>query len=177
MKNIIKDACILFAITLVAGILLGLVYNVTKDPIAQQNEKAKQKAYQEVIADADKFEALDGSYASDKVAETAKAVLSASATDFSKDDVSEVVAGIKNGKIIGFVVKDPSFLAQFNGTKTSEYKVVTDGTGSSSDSSIDAIGGSTVTSKAITKGVNAALAVYADLAKANVKTVGGVSVE
>mgnify|MGYP000258395835 FL=1 len=31
MKNIIKDACILFAITLVAGILLGLVYNVTKD--------------------------------------------------------------------------------------------------------------------------------------------------
>ena len=58
MKNIIKDACILFAITLVAGILLGLVYNVTKDPIAQQNEKAKQKAYQEVIADADKFEAL-----------------------------------------------------------------------------------------------------------------------
>ena len=201
MKNIIKDACILFAITLVAGILLGLVYNVTKDPIAQQNEKAKQKAYQEVIADADKFEALDGSYASDKVAETAKAVLSASATDFSKDDVSEVVAGIKNGKIIGFVVtvgtylgtsiltisetaglgmrakQDPSFLAQFNGTKTSEYKVVTDGTGSSSDSSIDAIGGSTVTSKAITKGVNAALAVYADLAKANVKTVGGVSVE
>ena len=216
MKNIIKDACILFAITLVAGILLGLVYNVTKDPIAQQNEKAKQKAYQEVIADADKFEALDGSYASDKVAETAKAVLSASATDFSK----EVVAGIKNGKIIGFVVtvvahdgyggdikfsvglstdgtylgtsiltisetaglgmrakQDPSFLAQFNGTKTSEYKVVTDGTGSSSDSSIDAIGGSTVTSKAITKGVNAALAVYADLAKANVKTVGGVSVE
>ena len=208
MKNIIKDACILFAITLVAGILLGLVYNVTKDPIAQQNEKAKQKAYQEVIADADKFEALDGSYASDKVAETAK------------DDVSEVVAGIKNGKIIGFVVtvvahdgyggdikfsvglstdgtylgtsiltisetaglgmrakQDPSFLAQFNGTKTSEYKVVTDGTGSSSDSSIDAIGGSTVTSKAITKGVNAALAVYADLAKANVKTVGGVSVE
>ena len=186
MKNIIKDACILFAITLVAGILLGLVYNVTKDPIAQQNEKAKQKAYQEVIADADKFEALDGSYASDKVAETAKAVLSASATDFSKDDVSEVVAGIKNGKIIGFVEtaglgmrakQDPSFLAQFNGTKTSEYKVVTDGTGSSSDSSIDAIGGSTVTSKAITKGVNAALAVYADLAKANVKTVGGVSVE
>ena len=53
-----------------------LYIHVTKDPIAQQNEKAKQKAYQEVIADADKFEALDGSYASDKVAETAKAVLS-----------------------------------------------------------------------------------------------------
>ena len=222
MKNIIKDACILFAITLVAGILLGLVYNVTKDPIAQQNEKAKQKAYQEVIADADKFEALDGSYASDKVAETAKAVLSASATDFSKDDVSEVVAGIKNGKIIGFVVtvvahdgyggdikfsvglstdgtylgtsiltisetaglgmrakQDPSFTSQFTAKSdaVASFSVVTDGSASESNANVDAIGGSTVTSKAITKGVNAALAVYADLAKANVKTVGGVSVE
>ena len=176
MKNIIKDACILFAITLVAGILLGLVYNVTKDPIAQQNEKAKQKAYQEVIADADKFEALDGSYASDKVAETAKTVLSASATDFSKDDVSEVVAGIKNGKIIGFVVTVVAHDG-YGGDIKFSVGLSTDGTGSSSDSSIDAIGGSTVTSKAITKGVNAALAVYADLAKANVKTVGGVSVE
>ena len=104
MKNIVKDACILFAITLVAGILLGLVYNVTKDPIAQQNEKAKQKAYQEVIADADKFEELDGKYSADNIATTAKEVLDAAATDFSKDDVSEVVAGVKNGKIDGYVV-------------------------------------------------------------------------
>mgnify|MGYP001038583550 FL=1 len=52
-----------------------------------------------------------------------------------------------------------------------------DGSASESNANVDAIGGSTVTSKAITKGVNAALAVYADLAKANVKTVGGVSVE
>ena len=220
MKNIIKDACILFAITLVAGILLGLVYNVTKDPIAQQNEKAKQKAYQEVIADADKFEALDGSYASDKVAETAKAVLSASATDFSKDDVSEVVAGIKNGKIIGFVVTvvahdgyggdikfstgissdgkymgtsilsisetaglgmraktDPAFLAQFNGASVDKFTVVKDGTGSSSEDKIDAIGGSTVTSKAVTKGINTALAVFKELKSENVKTVGGASIE
>lgn len=220
MKNIIKDACILFAITLVAGILLGLVYNVTKDPIAQQNEKAKQKAYQEVIADADKFEALDGSYASDKVAETAKAVLSASATDFSKDDVSEVVAGIKNGKIIGFVVTvvahdgyggdikfsvgikadgtysgtsilsisetaglgmraktDPTFLGQLEGKKVSKFNVVKDGTGSSADDKVDAIGGSTITSKAVVKGVNAALTVYNGLASANVKTVGGATIE
>ena len=205
MKNIIKDACILFAITLVAGILLGLVYNVTKDPIAQQNEKAKQKAYQEVIADADKFEALDGSYASDKVAETAKAVLAASATDFSKDDVSEVVAGIKNGKIIGFVVtvvahdgyggdikftvgistdgkvlgvsflsisetaglgmrakQDPSFTSQFTAKSdaVASFSVVTDGSASESNANVDAIGGSTITSKSVTKGVNYALAVY-----------------
>ena len=44
MGKIIKDALILFAITLVAGVLLGVVYEVTKAPIAEQNELAKQKA-------------------------------------------------------------------------------------------------------------------------------------
>ena len=217
MNKIIKDACILFAITLVAGIVLGAVYNITKGPIAEQNEKAKQTAYREVLSDADSFEAIDSEKYSEANLAALVSGLKDTEEDFSKDEVTDVVAGVKNGKIVGFVItvvagdgyggdikfsvglstdgtylgtsiltisetaglgmrakQDPSFLAQFNGTKTSEYKVVTDGTGSSSDSSIDAIGGSTVTSKAITKGVNAALAVYADLAKANVKTVGGV---
>ena len=39
MKKIIKDAMVLFIITLVAGVLLGLVYIINKDPIAIQNEK------------------------------------------------------------------------------------------------------------------------------------------
>ena len=39
MKNtIIKDTVILTLITLVSGGLLGLVYQVTKEPIAQQEE-------------------------------------------------------------------------------------------------------------------------------------------
>ena len=42
MNKIIKDANILFAITLVAGIVLGAVYNITKGPIAEQNEKANR---------------------------------------------------------------------------------------------------------------------------------------
>ena len=36
MNKIIKDAFALTAITLVAGLALGAVYEVTKDPIAQQ---------------------------------------------------------------------------------------------------------------------------------------------
>ena len=213
MKKIVKDALVLFAITLVAGILLGVVYQITLDPIAKANENAKEKAYKAVLAEADSFETIDALPSDDDIN-------ASSDIDFSKDKVNEVAIGKKGSETAGYVVtvtdsdgyggdikfsvglstdgtylgtsiltisetaglgmrakQDPSFLAQFNGTKTSEYKVVTDGTGSSSDSSIDAIGGSTVTSKAITKGVNAALAVYADLAKANVKTVGGVSVE
>ena len=36
MKKILKDAFALLMITLVAGILLGFVYSITKEPIAQQ---------------------------------------------------------------------------------------------------------------------------------------------
>ena len=44
MKNMIRDAAILFAITLIAGFVLGFVYNVTKEPIAQAEEKAAKEA-------------------------------------------------------------------------------------------------------------------------------------
>ena len=56
MKSMLKDAGILFLITLVSGLLLGLVYQVTKDPIAVPEEKARMEARQEVFQDADHFE-------------------------------------------------------------------------------------------------------------------------
>lgn len=59
MKKIVKDALVLFAITLVAGILLGVVYQITLDPIAKANENAKEKAYKAVLAEADSFETID----------------------------------------------------------------------------------------------------------------------
>ena len=216
MNKIIKDACILFAITLVAGILLGAVYDITKTPIANQNEKAKQEAYRAVMADADKFEEIDGFSAADG----ATSYLAKGDEDYSADEITEVVAGVKDNKIIGFVVTvvagdgyggdikfsvgikadgtysgtsilsisetaglgmraktDPAFLAQFNGASVDKFTVVKDGTGSSSEDKIDAIGGSTVTSKAVTKGINTALAVFKELKSENVKTVGGASIE
>ena len=47
------------AITLIAGLLLGFVYELTKEPIRQQEEKAVQEACQAVFADAEHFEELD----------------------------------------------------------------------------------------------------------------------
>ena len=216
MNKIIKDACILFAITLVAGILLGAVYDITKTPIANQNEKAKQEAYRAVMADADKFEEIDGF----SVTDGATSYLAKGDEDYSADEITEVVAGVKDNKIVGFVVTvvagdgyggdikfsvgvkadgtysgtsilsisetaglgmraktDPTFLGQLEGKKVSKFNVVKDGTGSSADDKVDAIGGSTITSKAVIKGVNAALTVYNGLASANVKTVGGATIE
>lgn len=50
MKEMLKNAGILFAITLIAGLLLGLVNEITKTPIADQQVKAKAKAQQIVFA-------------------------------------------------------------------------------------------------------------------------------
>ena len=71
----LKDAGILFLITLVSGLLLGLVYQVTKEPIAVQEEKARMEARQEVFQDADHFE--DGEGFSE---EAAQAVLNEAAS-------------------------------------------------------------------------------------------------
>lgn len=58
-NSMIRDALILFAITLIAGLVLGAVYQVTKEPIAVQKEKAKQQACTEVFQDAASFEAVE----------------------------------------------------------------------------------------------------------------------
>ena len=60
MNKIIKNTGILMAITLVAGALLGLVYEVTKIPIAQAQEDAKQEAYRTLLADADTLVNAEG---------------------------------------------------------------------------------------------------------------------
>ena len=44
MNKIVKNALILMAITLVSGICLGFVYDITKGPIEQQEALAQEEA-------------------------------------------------------------------------------------------------------------------------------------
>ena len=53
----IKDALTLTLITLIAGVLLGGVYELTKEPIAQRKIEANAKAYQMVLPEAVEFRA------------------------------------------------------------------------------------------------------------------------
>ena len=46
MKSMLKDALVLFLITLISGLILGLVYELTKEPIARQEEKERVQAMQ-----------------------------------------------------------------------------------------------------------------------------------
>lgn len=49
----LKEAAILFAITLISGLVLGFVYEVTKEPIRIQQEKAVQEACMAVFPGAE----------------------------------------------------------------------------------------------------------------------------
>ena len=97
LKSMLKDAKILLAITLVAGLVLGVVYQVTKEPIAQQEAKAKQKACQEVFSDAASFEAPEGFSE-----EAAYQVIS---EQYPNQDINEVVKAVDaSGQTLGYVI-------------------------------------------------------------------------
>ena len=57
--SIVKDTIAITAITLVAGLPLGVVQDITADPIAKQQEQSKQEAYKAVFEDADSFESCE----------------------------------------------------------------------------------------------------------------------
>lgn len=196
MKNLVKDALILTAITLIAGLLLGVVYEVTKAPIAAANAAATQAAYKQVIASAENFVALDG-FDADKATEVV-------AANYAEDKITNCVeAKDASGNTIGYVVTVVSS-AGYGGNITFHVGVLTDGTvtgysitdisetaglgmnakntgagtfseqfinklvdvftvvktGATSDNEIQAISGATITSRAMTNGVNAAITYF-----------------
>lgn len=60
MKNtIVKDAAILFVITLIAGLALGAVHAITLEPIKEATIAATNKTYSEVYPEASEFENTD----------------------------------------------------------------------------------------------------------------------
>lgn len=95
-QAMIKDALILFAITLVAGLLLGLVYDVTKEPIIQQKAKAKAEACKNVFSEASSFE---GMYTEDGPTSYFVAGLD---SNVSIDEVMQALDS--SGNLLGYVI-------------------------------------------------------------------------
>ena len=58
-NKIVKDAIALTLITMVAGLALGAVHGITKEPIAQQEAKAKAEAYEKVFETASDFAVVE----------------------------------------------------------------------------------------------------------------------
>lgn len=98
MKGMIKDALILFAITLIAGLMLGVVNDITKEPIAQQEQKAKNEACQNVFAEADSFEAQE-------LADSAQIEQVLADAGISGADIDELMAAKDaSGALLGYVI-------------------------------------------------------------------------
>ena len=96
MGTIIKNTGIITAITLVAGLLLGVVYQVTKAPIALAEQNARERAYQEVFPDATDFtewEDFDG--------EAAAALMD---TNGCRDIIDNVVVAKSGDTLNGYII-------------------------------------------------------------------------
>lgn len=99
-SGFMKDAVILFIITLVAGVCLGGVYEVTKAPIEKAKIEANKVAYQVVFPDAADFKTSDALKEAVKSAEEQVSTLGFG--NVLVDDALEAVDG--SGAVIGHVI-------------------------------------------------------------------------
>ena len=101
MNKITKDALILFAITMIAGICLGFVHHITLDPIAAAKAAAKQATYQEVYPEAASF--AENADLTAKLAEiNADPSLQDLGSNVSVDEITEAFDA--SGSQIGYLV-------------------------------------------------------------------------
>ena len=195
-KSMIKNALILFAITLVAGVLLGLVYQVTKEPIAYQDKLAQDRANQSVFAQAQTFDevAVDDAAAASVAEEysgveilNVKEAKDSSGTglgyvlqvsskgygDFITYTVGITNDGSINGISIIKIAETPGLgmnaekviAPQFVDKAAQIFSVVKSGQLSDPATQIEAISGATITSKAVTSGVNGAVSYFENVLK------------
>lgn len=183
MKEMMRNTGIMLAITLIAGLLLGLVYQVTKEPIAEQEAKAKQEACQEVFQDAASFAligvetvAVEG-YEQESIDEVMEAkdasgellgyVITVTTKEGYGGDIQFSIGVRLDGTVNGMSILSISETAglgmradevlkpQFAGKNVEKFVYTKNG--AASDNEIDAISGATITTNAVTNGVNAGL--------------------
>jgi electron transport complex protein RnfG len=120
MNNIVKNTLILTAITVVSGLLLGVVYDITKEPIAQAQENTKQEAYRTVLSDASEFETVEFD------ADAAASLLSENG--YASDVITEIAEGTDaSGATVGYVISVQSSEA-YDGSLSLSVGIASDGT-------------------------------------------------
>ena len=190
MKTMMKNTAIMMAITLIAGFVLGLVYENTKDAIAESKLKAKNEACKEVFNDAEEFEIMENAFTDEHVdmfAENGFGAITLDEVAVAKSSTGEALGyvltittnegyagaiqftlGITNDKTVngisilatgetpGLGLEAEKVLKPQYANKKVDQFIVTK-TGATAESEIDAISGATITSNAITNGINAGL--------------------
>ena len=197
MKNkIIKDALALTLITLVAGVALGGVYEITKEPIARQEAQAKAEAYEQVFTDAAAFEEVkmddtllqtirdqldQEGYKAQSIEELLRAedqsgellgyALTVVTSEGYGGDIRFSMGVQNDGTLngisilsigetagLGMNADTPAFKDQFVGKQVEKLQYTKNG--ATQDDEINAISGATVTTNAMTNGINAGLCAF-----------------
>lgn len=197
MNSIVKDTLSITVITLVAGLALGIVQDITADPIAQQQAKAKQEAYQAVFGDAESFEV----FLPDETKQAVDLVTYLDENGYDAQTVDEIMTaedasggtlgyaftitssegyggdiqfamgvqndGTLNGISIlsieetaglGMKADTDEFKDQFKDKKVEKFTYTKNG--AAAEDEIDAISGATITTNAMTNGINAGLCAF-----------------
>lgn len=188
MNNILKLGLNLLIICAVAAGLLAGTNQITAPIIAQRNEQANNEARKIVLQDASEFKLLNSDkYKSGSDVEVVEVYEGLNGSDIAGYTIKvlpsgyagaiEVMVGIKNDGTIsgvnignmtetpglGAKAKEEAFYGQYLGKPATQLSVIK--SGSAGETEIQAISGATITSDAVTSGVNAAVEVYDSISK------------
>lgn len=184
MKDIFKLGSVLFAICAIAALALGITNNITQPVIEERNIQANNESRKEVLSDAEEFKLVEN-INNDVVEEVYEGLKSGETIGYTIKTLPkgyggtvEVMVGITSeGKVNGIKIGNHSetpglgskaaespFKDQFNGKGVEEALTVVKGN-ASSENDIVAISGATITSNAVTSGVNAAMEIFNQLVK------------
>lgn len=190
MKSMLKNAAILLIITVIAGFVLGLVYQNTKGLIADREVQEKKEACLEVFHNASDFKPIENvvtedirkkldenGFENETIEEGAMAVdgneqllgyvLTIKTSQGYAGDIRFTVGIQNDGTVNGISILSISETAglgmqadavlkpQFANKKVQSFEYTK--TGATSENQIDAISGATITTNAITTGVNCGL--------------------
>ncbi len=196
MNKIIKDTFAITLITLISGLALGLVQDITAGPIAEQQQKTKEEAYKAVFADADSFVEVvldegyseeveknldDNGFTAQNIDEIMTAfdgnqeILGYAFTVTSSEgyggDIQFAMGVRLDGTLNGISILSISetaglgmrattddFKNQFKDKKAEKFQYTKNG--ASAEDEIDALSGATITTNAMTNGVNAGLCAF-----------------
>ena len=175
MKHILKPALSLFIIAVVVTALLAWASNLTAEPIANQLKKTREKTMKEVLPAADIFNkmpvsltgSITGVYEGKKGNEITGYVIDLAPNGYS-GAINMMVGISKNDNAItgmrvvkhsetpglGALAVTENFYRRYDGKKLVPLRVVKSAPGSNE---IEAITGSTITTRAVTGAVNEAI--------------------
>ncbi len=180
MKNeIVKLGIILLIITAIAATLLGFVNQITSPVIEEQIIEANNIARKSIMTEADSFELIDEDFGP-SILEVYKALKGNDVIGFTiktspkgyGGDI-EVTTGItKDGKIsgvslgtmnetpgLGAKAKDAEYINQYTDKPVDNHIAVIKN-GTPSENEIIAISGATITSVAVTEGINSSVDLF-----------------